>query len=122
LDLDFPQALAEQLSALPFLVSALDVIEVSLSGGHSVPDVARVYFELGEALHLKWLLQRIEELPVEGRWHAHARGVLRDELQSQQSAMVSQLLALPGKPAGKVAAWMARDDAALRYTQQMFAD
>ena len=122
LDLGFPQALAEQLAAVPFLGSALDIVEVALANAQPVPDVARVYFGLGEALHLKWLQQRIEELPVEGRWHAHARGVLRDELQAQQSAMVSQLLALPGRTDGKVAAWMARDDAALRYTLQMFAD
>src|SRR5690606_38701635 len=122
LDSGVPQALAEQLSSLPFLAAALDVIEVAQAGGRSVPDVARVYFELGEALHLKWLLQRIEELPVEGRWHAHARGVLRDELQQQQSAMVSQLLAAPGAAQGRVAGWLGREDPALRYTLQMFAD
>jgi glutamate dehydrogenase len=44
-----------------------------------------VHFALGEALHLKWLMDKIEELPVEGRWHAHARGMLRDELYASST-------------------------------------
>jgi glutamate dehydrogenase len=123
LDLGFPQALAEHLSALPYLGSALDMTEVALERGIAVKDVAKVYFGLGEALHLKWLLQKIDELPVEGRWHAHARGVMRDELQAQQGALVAQVLALGKDGAqGTVASWLGRDDAGLRFTQSMFAD
>ena len=124
LDMGFSQELAEQLSSLPFLMSALDIIEVSQSHGRSVTEVAKVFFGLGEELHIHWLLQRIEELPVEGRWHAHARGVLRDELQLQQSALVSQLLADGGKSKAEklVADWVAKDDNALRFTLNMFAD
>ena len=86
--------------------------------------VAEVYYNLGEALHLKWLTQKIEELPVEGRWHAHARGVLRDELQAQQSVLVGQILAggADVEPSQRVARWLAADDASLRYTLAMFAD
>ncbi|HET6604778.1 MAG TPA: NAD-glutamate dehydrogenase domain-containing protein [Xanthomonadaceae bacterium] len=122
MDVGVPQPLAEELAALPFLLSALDIVDVATQTGRAVEDVARVYFELGEVLHLKWLLQRIEELPVEGRWHAHARGVMRDELQSQQSVLVGQLLGGQGPVGELVATWLAREDASLRFTQQMFAD
>jgi glutamate dehydrogenase len=123
LDLGFPQSLSEELAALPFVSSALDMIEVALERGLEVKDVAKVYFGLGESLHLKWLLQKIDELPVEGRWHAHARGVMRDEMQAQQGALVAQVLAQGGgTPEQRVATWMTRDDAALRFTLSMFSD
>src|SRR5262249_7327189 len=76
----FPQDPAEMLSWLPALTSALDIIDVARAKHLPVRQVAEVYYALGEALHLKWLMLRIEELPVDGRWHAHARGTLRDEL------------------------------------------
>ncbi len=124
LELGFPQDLAEQVASLRFLVSALDVIEVALEKNLEVRGVARVYSELGEALYLKWLLEKIEELPVEGRWHAHARGVLRDELQSQQSALVSQILVSHADIDAdvRVSRWLETGDASLRYTLNMFAD
>jgi len=123
LDHGFPQNLAERLALLPLLVQGLEIIEVALEYKRPVLDVARVHSDLGQALHTRWLLQRIEELPVEGRWHALARGVLRDELQAQHGALVAQLLRdSEGKAEGVVARWMERDDPALRYTQAMFAE
>ena len=121
----FAPKLAAQLATLPYLGSALDIIEVALERRLDIRDVAHVYFQLGDALHLKWLLDQIEQLPVEGRWHAHARGVLRDELQSQQSALVAQVLSARGARGhldGLVDAWLARDDATMKYTLSMFAD
>jgi len=123
MDLRFPQAQAEQLAGLPFLVSALDIIDVALTRNFDVKDVAQVYFGLGQQLHLKWLLEKIDELAVEGRWHAHARGVLRDELQTQQSALVAQVLAQgSGTPSERVTQWLGRDDSGLRFTQLMIGD
>ena len=121
----FAPKLAAQLATLPYLGSALDIIEVALERRLDIADVAHVYFQLGDALHLKWLLEQIEQLPVEGRWHAHARGVLRDELQAQQSALVAQVLSARGARGhldGLVDAWLARDDATMKYTLSMFAD
>ncbi len=118
----FPADLAARFATLPHLLSALDIVEVALDRGQPVIEVARVYFSLGDALHLQWLQERIEELPVEGRWHAHARGVMRDELQSQQSALVAQVLAGGADGGDPVQIWLGRDDPALRFTQSMFAD
>ena len=91
----------------------------------AVRDVAAAYFGLSDALHTKWLMDSVEGLPVDGRWHAQARGVLRDELQAQQRALVGQVLGSASatrQRAGAGAAWLARDDATLRYTLAMFAD
>jgi len=121
----FAPALAADFAALPFLAYGLDIAQIALQRKLPVADVARVYFSLSDALHTKWLMDQVELLPVEGRWHAQARGALRDELQQQQSTLVGQVLATA--PAGKgatdaVGEWLSREDSTLRYTLAMFAD
>jgi glutamate dehydrogenase len=122
----FPAELAQAFASLPFLAYGLDIVEVAIEKSLAVTDVAAAYFGLSDALHTKWLMDAVEGLPVDGRWHAQARGVLRDELQAQQRALVAQVLggATPGrqKPQALVKAWLARDDATLKYTLGMFSD
>ncbi|KAA2286108.1 NAD-glutamate dehydrogenase [Arenimonas fontis] len=122
-ELGFPSGLAGAFAGLPYLAYALDIVEISIERHMPVDKVAAAYFALGDALHTAWLLEAVEGLPVEGRWHAQARGVLRDELQAQQRALVGQVLAAgQGEPLERVQAWLSRDDANLRYTLGMFAD
>jgi glutamate dehydrogenase len=121
----FPDDLARGLASLPYLTYGLDIVEVALERNLPVADVGLVYFALSDALHSKWLMDSVEKLPVEGRWHAQARGVLRDELQAQQRSLVGIVLASasPGaRPEALVRQWLARDDAALKYTLSMFGD
>jgi len=122
----YPGDLAQAFATLPFLTYALDIVEVAIEQGLSVTDVAAGYFCLSDALHTKWLMDSVEVLPVEGRWHAQARGVLRDELQAQQRALVGQVLGNAASarrsPQALVEAWLSRDDATLRHTMAMFAD
>ncbi|HZH44534.1 MAG TPA: NAD-glutamate dehydrogenase domain-containing protein [Lysobacter sp.] len=120
----FPSALASQLAALPLLEFGCDIVEIAQARKLSPVEVARAYFALGAALHLPWLYDQIDALPVDGRWQALARGSLRDELAAQQRAIVTQLLAdRSRKPVEvKVQAWLQRDDPTLRFTQAMLAD
>ncbi|MGL6290762.1 MAG: NAD-glutamate dehydrogenase domain-containing protein, partial [Silanimonas sp.] len=121
----FDATLAADFAALPFLAYGLDIAQIALQRKLPVADVAGVYFSLSDALHTKWLMDQVELLPVEGRWHAQARGALRDELQQQQSTLVGQVLASApgGKGAGDaVGGWLSREDSTLRYTLAMFAD
>ncbi|MDP1697504.1 MAG: NAD-glutamate dehydrogenase [Xanthomonadaceae bacterium] len=116
----FPEALATSLAGLPLLNASLDIIDCASHCNRSVEDVATVFFALGEGLHLNWLLGRVDELPVEGRWHANARGVLRDELQDRQSALAERILAVADPAVGArelVEAWLNRDDPALTGTR-----
>jgi glutamate dehydrogenase len=117
--------LAHFLAALPYLNSAMDIVELSLLQKQPVMAVAQAHLALSEALHINWLLENVELLPVTGRWQAQARGVLRDELQAQQRQLVSTVLATAsaGKsPAEWVSSWLSRDDAGLKYTLGMFSD
>jgi glutamate dehydrogenase len=100
----------------------MDIIETSLESARPVEHVARVFFDLGEALDIEWLRGQIDKLPVESRWHAQARGALRDELAVQQRAMVGQILASEqGRQTadGAVTAWLERDDPQLQFTRGM---
>jgi len=54
--------------------------------------VATVFFGMGDRLGLKWLRESVETLKVEGRWHANARGNLRDELYSQHRKLAGRAL------------------------------
>jgi glutamate dehydrogenase len=86
--------------------------------------VAQVFYELGEVLDLEWLRGQIEALPVEGHWHAQARGSLLDELGHQHRALALQVLSMVGTAGdlSPVQAWLQRDDATLQHTRSMLAE
>ncbi len=122
--LDFTPELAERLARAPVLRSALDMAEVAHYSGQPIEHVASVFFNLAETLDLDWLRSEIEALPVEGRWHAQARGSLLDELNHQHRELAVKVLAWAAdrdesKP---VAAWLDRDDPTLRYTRSVLAE
>ena len=122
--LGFPADLALHLAKLPELRAMLDMVEVAQQTGQPIAKVANVFYELGHALDLEWLRGQIEALPVDGHWHAQARGSLLDELNHQHRALATQVLALSGtgKDVSPVQAWLDRDDATLKYTRSMLAE
>jgi glutamate dehydrogenase len=121
--LGLPAELSVRLARLSELRAALDMVEVAQQTGEPVEKVASVFYELGEALDLEWLRGQIEALPVEGHWHAQARGSLLDELNHQHRALAQQVLKLGGgKDVSPVQAWLQRDDATLQHTRGMLAE
>jgi glutamate dehydrogenase len=122
--LGLPAELAVRLARLSELRAALDMVEVAQQTGQPVEKVAGVFYELAEALDLEWLRGQIEALPVEGHWHAQARGSLLDELNQQHRALAQQVLKLGGgsKDVSPVQAWLQRDDATLQHTRGMLAE
>ncbi|WNF09112.1 NAD-glutamate dehydrogenase [Stenotrophomonas geniculata] len=118
-----PSALAQQLAELHFLEPAFDIIELARTRKLKPVDVSKVHFRLGDALQLPWLFEQVDALEVNGRWHAVARGVLRDELAANHRNLAGQVLGTKGGSAeAKVAAWMGRDDNSLRFTLAMLAE
>jgi len=118
-----PADLAGQLAALPYLEPCADIIELATERKRKPIDVAKLHFRVGEALRVPWLTRQIDALEVDGRWHAVARGALREELAAQQRTIVGQVLECPGNNAEvKVRNWLERDDPALRFTLSMLAE
>ncbi|QKK02421.1 MAG: NAD-glutamate dehydrogenase [Pseudomonadota bacterium] len=101
----FPPDLATEVAALRYVYSALDIVDEARMQELEVERVALVYFRLFDHLCLKWLRARIEELPVERQWHAHARGHLRDDLYRHHRQLTRRILQECGDADQPVAAW-----------------
>ncbi len=101
-----PKSLANRAASLHLLYPALDVVETAARRDVDVAAVARVFFGLGDRLCLKWLRENVERLPVEGQWHAHARGNLRDELYSQHRKLAERVLEAFPDSKDPVNSWM----------------
>ena len=108
IDAGFPQALAERVAGLRFLQPALDIVDEASSQEVAVERVATIYFGVIDRLCIKWLRTRIEELPVERQWHAHARGNLRDELYRYHRQVTRRILLSGGDQSDPVDAWFRR--------------
>lgn len=106
-----PESLAARIALLEFILPALDVVETAAQRNMAVEEVASVYFRLGDLLHLKWLRDQLESLPVKGQWHAHARAILRDELFSRHNQLVDTVLREAGRSKDAVATWLAKHEA-----------
>ncbi len=114
LEAGMPENLANRIAILEFLLPALDVVETAAQRNMDVKDVAQVYFSLGELLHLKWLREQLENLPVKGQWHAHARAILRDELFSRHNQLVDSILRESGRNKDAVNKWMNKHEARVK--------
>ncbi len=121
--LDVPEVLAQRLATIPVLGVALDIVEVALESAQPLERVASVFFELGEALDIDGLRRQIESLPVESRWHAQARGSLRDELATQHRALARQILSSASDSDGNpVAQWLGHVDPGVKLTLGMLEE
>jgi len=55
---------------------------------------------------LKWLRENVDALPVDGQWHAHARGNLRDELYARHRKLAARVLDTFAESKNPVESWM----------------
>ncbi len=103
-----PKRLAEVVAGARSLYSALGILEVARETKINADVVANTYFELGENLGLQWFTSQLNDLEVDNYWQALARESFRDDLDWQQRALLSNVLARyrrnPGIPE-MVAEW-----------------
>ncbi|MCF6261973.1 MAG: NAD-glutamate dehydrogenase [Xanthomonadales bacterium] len=119
----FPADLAEQLALFDRLPSALDIVDEAGRRELPVEKVASVYYQLGQTMNLKWLMQQIEGLAVDGYWHASARSNLREELYRYHRALAGQVLAAYGsKGENPVEHWLQTNQQELDRVIEMLAD
>ncbi len=121
-----PDKLARRVAHLSMLEPAMDIVALARSEKLPVLEVARTYFELGEALGLDWLHGEIEKLAVDGSWQATARSGLRDAAMHAHRELVLQVLRQRSIPVRskangeRLAAWSAEREeplAAWKRTQ-----
>jgi len=87
-----PEDTARAVACVVPLSSALDLVEIAHSQSTPVPDVAGLYFELGEFLDLHWLRDAIAELPAGNPLHARARSELRSDLHYQHRHLAAEVV------------------------------
>ncbi|HEV8019096.1 MAG TPA: NAD-glutamate dehydrogenase [Steroidobacteraceae bacterium] len=119
-----PAPLAARIASLEALNAALDIVEIAASHPVSVPETARVYFEVGTRIGIDWLRARIEKLDVEGPWQAIARTGLRDAALRVHRRLTERVLARKdrGSAQARVTAWVDAAGKELAHWQRTLAD
>jgi len=119
-----PAELAERIAAMVPAYSAFDIVEIARGSGRPVDETAEVYFDLADRLQIARLRDRITALPRDDRWNTMARNALRDDLYSAHAALARDVLTVtePGSPEQRLAAWVTRNDSAVRRATQTLTE
>jgi len=110
IEMGVPEKLANRMSALLLTRPALDMADLAAIYKPDVIDLAKLYAATNEKLGIYWLHVCAEDLTVEDRWQAIARGKLRDDFFRMRRELAEQILRKRGKrdvPAA-VDNWLAR--------------
>ncbi len=118
----FPPDLALRTAMLHLMFPTLDMVATAAGRELDVEHVAAVYTGLGESLGLKWFRRNIEALAVDGQWHAHARGNLRDELHGHHRLLANRVLDECGDAPDPVACWIGRHGKDVRRIMEMIEE
>jgi glutamate dehydrogenase len=120
----FPVVLAERIAAMVPAYSAFDIVDIARGTGRSVDETAEVYFDLADRLEIARLRDMITALPRDDRWNTMARGAIRDDLYTAHAALARDVLTVtePGTPEQRLAAWVQRNDSAVRRADQTLTE
>lgn len=92
LDKGVPENLAKKMAGLLLTRGGLDIADISATYKREPLETAKMYANLSQRLGVVWLHRCVENLEVEGRWQAIARGNLRDEFYAVRRELASHLL------------------------------
>ncbi|WP_405555294.1 NAD-glutamate dehydrogenase [Streptomyces sp. NBC_01171] len=88
-----PAELATRVAGFSSAFPALDIVSVADRTGKEPLDVAEVYYDLADRLHITQLMDRIIELPRADRWQSMARASIREDLYAAHAALTADVLA-----------------------------
>jgi glutamate dehydrogenase len=119
-----PADLADRIAAMVPAYSAFDIVDISRATGRPAEETAEVYFDLADRLQIARLRDLITALPREDRWNTMARAAIRDDLYAAQAALTRDVLAVtgPGSPEQRLAAWVSRNEPAVRRADQTLTE
>ena len=122
-----PAELADRVAAMVATYSAFDIVQVAAATRRSIEESAEVYFDLADRLQIARLRDRITALPREDRWSTMARAALRDDLYAAHASLTEDVLGvsgsqLPRTPEERLAAWVARNEAAVGMANQTLGE
>jgi len=119
-----PGDLADRIAGMVPAYSAFDIVDIAHGTGRSVEETAEVYFDLADRLQIARLRDMITALPRDDRWNTMARGAIRDDLYTAHAALARDVLSVtgPGSPEQRLAAWVQRNDSAVRRANQTLTE
>ncbi len=119
-----PAELAERTAAMVPAYSAFDIVDIARGTGRSVEETTEVYFDLADRLQIARLRDMITALPRDDRWNTMARGAIRDDLYTAHAALARDVLTVtaPANPEQRLAAWVQRNDSAVRRATQTLTE
>ncbi len=112
-----PEQLAQRSAMWPLLHTSFDVIELAEARHTDAPSVARMYWQVFDALDVSWLWEAIGALPRSNRWQTQARSALRDDLLIVLADLTDDCLLL-----GSLDEWMATNERVVARTSAMFTE
>jgi glutamate dehydrogenase len=111
-----PDELATRVAGFSSAFPALDIVSVADRMGRDPMDVAEVYYDLADRLHITQLMDRIIELPRADRWQSMARASIREDLYAAHAALTADVLAVgngTSTPEQRFKAWQEKNSAIL---------
>jgi len=119
-----PADLADRIAAMVPAYSAFDIVDIAHGTGRSVEETMEVYFDLASRLQIARLRDVITALPREDRWNTMARGAIRDDLYAAHAALARDVLTVtvPASPEQRLAAWVQRNESAVRRATQTLSE
>jgi glutamate dehydrogenase len=121
---DLPEALAEELSLLPFLRSSCDITYLALQEGFDAKDVAQIYYAVGEKLDITWLHEQATGIYAGNKWQENVLQTIRDELYDIHAEICEAVLK-SGKNLArdeKIASWMDMHKRSIESLQKMVVE
>jgi len=97
IEMGVSEKLAHRMSALLLTRPALDMADLAAIYKPDALDFAKLYAVTNEKLGIYWLHVCAEDLKVEDRWQATARGKLRDDFFRMRRELAEQILRKRGK-------------------------
>ncbi|GHF73482.1 NAD-glutamate dehydrogenase [Streptomyces mashuensis] len=89
-----PGELAMRVAGFSSAFPALDIVATADRTGKNPLDVAEVYYDLSDRLHIAQLMDRIIELPRADRWQSMARASIREDLYAAHAALTAEVLSV----------------------------
>ncbi|MBT3990246.1 MAG: NAD-glutamate dehydrogenase, partial [Rhodospirillaceae bacterium] len=108
-----PQGLAKKVAYLLLLVSSLDIVRTAASCNMKLEAVAKLYFEVGEALGLGWLRYNAEKLPGDNHWQKLASAAVIEELYSHQRGITARVVDNANGATDPLAEWQKSNTTAM---------
>ncbi|MFF0017953.1 NAD-glutamate dehydrogenase [Streptomyces sp. NPDC005374] len=111
-----PDEVATRVAGFSSAFPTLDIVSVADRMGRDPMDVAEVYYDLADRLHITQLMDRIIELPRADRWQSMARASIREDLYAAHSALTADVLAVgngTSTPEQRFKAWEEKNAAIL---------